>query len=148
MGLITQEELEDYVTTAGLQRASDKSNQAINVPLVENAIEMASSTVLKFAQGTPGYPWATTPAEAKTICCQLAIYFVYQGVWGFVPIDRKEGFKEAMDELKELRDGGTSWVEGQTPAKQNTGEVFYTNSVDRPREGAPVRARRYFTDKL
>lgn len=146
--LITQAELEDYVTTAELKRASDKTNTAINVALVENAIEMASSTILKFAQGTPGYPWSETPQEAKTICMQLAIYYVFQGNWGFVPPDRKEGFKEAMAELQELKNGNTSWVDGQVPAVQNRSEVFYTNSIDKPREGAPVRARRYFTDKL
>ncbi len=148
MGLITQAELEDYLTTAGLQRASDKQNIAINVALVANAIEMATSTILKYAQGTPAYPWATTPEEAKTCCKQLATYYVYQGVWGFVPPDRKAAFGEAMEELKELQKGTTSWVEGEVPASANTGTVFYTVSVDRPREGAPVRARRWSTDKL
>lgn len=148
MGLITQAELESYVTTAELQRASDKTNTAINVPLVANAIEMASSTVIKYAQGTPGYPWATTPSEAKTLCYQLAIYFVYQGVWGFVPPDRRAGYTNAKEQLESLAAGKTSWVDGQTPATQNTGTISYTNSVDPPRPGAPVRARRYFTDLL
>ena len=148
MSLITQAELENYLTTAELKRASDKQNAAINVPLVANAIEMASSTVLKFAQGTPGYPWATTPSEAKTIALQLASYYVWQGVWGFVPPDRKSGFTEAMEELRALAAGKTSWVEGQTPAAQNTGSVFYTNSVDQPRDGAPRRARRSSTSLL
>ena len=148
MALITQAELELYLTTAGLQRASDKLNVAINVPLVANMIEMASSEVLKYAQGTPGYPWTTTPSEAKTCALQLAAYFVWQGVWGFVPLDRKEGFNEAMEELRELAKGKTSWVEGQVPASQNIGTVFYTNSIDPPREGAPLRARRWSTDKL
>lgn len=148
MGLITQAELEAYLTTAELQRASDKTNTAIDVTVVNNAIEMATSTILKYAQGTPGFPWATTPEEAKTVCKQLSAYYIWQGVWGFVPDDRKEGFKEAMEELKELAKGKTSWVEGQVPAAQNAGTVFYTNSGDRPRDGAPVRARRFFTDKL
>lgn len=148
MALITQAELETYLTTAELKRASDKTNTAINVALVANAIEMASSTVLKYAQGTPAYPWTTTPSEAKTCCYQLATYYIYQGVWGFVPPDRKDGFNEAMEELRELAKGKTSWVEGEVPAAQNAGTVFYTNSVDKPRDGAPVRARRWSTDKL
>lgn len=148
MALITQAELENYLTTAELQRASDKQNVAINVPLVANAMEMATSTVLKFAQGTPAYPWATTPSEAKTVCYQLSAYYIWQGVWGFVPPDRRAGFNEAMEELRELANGKTSWVEGEIPAAINTGTVFYTNSVDRPRQDAPIRARRWFTDKL
>lgn len=148
MALITQAELETYLTTAELQRASDKQNVAINVPPVANAMEMATSTILKYAQGTPGYPWATTPSEAKTCAYQLSAYYIWQGVWGFVPPDRKEGFNEAMAELRELAKGKTSWVEGQVPAAINASSVFYTNSVERPREGAPVRARRWFTDKL
>lgn len=148
MGLITQAELENYVTTAKLQRASDQTNTAINVPLVANAIEMASSEILKYVQGTPGYPWVTTPSEAKTLCYQLAIYYIYKGVWSFVPADVQSGFSQAMQQLRDLAAGKTSWVDGQVPAEQNRSEVFYTNSVDKPREGAPVRARRYFTDKL
>ena len=148
MWLITQAELEAYVTTDELQRASDKQNVAINLPLVANAIEMASSTVLKYAEGTPGFPWVPTPQEAKTCALQLAIYFVYQGVWGYVPPDRKQGYLNAIEQLKALAAGKVSFVSGQTPAAQNAGTVFYTNSVERPREGAPTRARRYFTDKL
>ena len=148
MALVTVEELEAYLTAAELRRASDKKNIQVNTPLVENALEMASGTVLKYVQGTPGYPWATTPQEAKTCCFKIATYYIFQGVWGFVPADRKEAFNEAMQQLRDLAAGKTSWVAGQVPASQNAATVFYTNSVDRPRDGAPVRARRYFTDKL
>jgi phage gp36-like protein len=148
MGLITQAELETAISTARLQRISDKTNSNINVGLVAFAIEEASSTVLKYAQGTPGYPWATTPMQAKTVCVEITVYYLYKEVWGFVPPDVRKGYDESIQQLVNLAAGKTSWVEGQIPATQNTAQVFYTNSVDRPREGAPVRARRYYTDKL
>lgn len=148
MGLITQADLEAAITTEELQRITDKLNVAINSTMVDTMIEMASSTVLKYAQGTPGYPWVTTPEQAKTCCIQITIYYIFKDYWGFVPPDRRSGFDESMDQLKSLAAGKTSWVEGFVPAEQNTATIFYTNSVDRPREGAPVRARRYFTDLL
>ena len=148
MALITQGELEVYLSAAELQRLSDKANAAINAAMVANAIDMATSTVLKYAQGTPGYPWVTTPPEAKTCAIRLAAAEVMRGLWGFVALDRKEGAAMALAQLKELADGKTSWVEGQTPAAQNIGTVFSTNSVEAPRQGAPRRARRFFTNLL
>lgn len=148
MALITQAELEAAVSTARLQRISSKANTAIDVALVATAIEDASSTVLKYAQGTPGYPWAVTPVQAKSCTIEITVYYIYKELWGYVPPDVRKGYEESVAQLERLSAGKTSWVEGQVPAATNTGTLFYTNSVERPREGAPVRARRWFTDKL
>jgi phage gp36-like protein len=148
MALITKAELETAISTARLQRISSKANTAIDVGLVTSAREAASSTVLKYAQGTPGYPWVTTPEQAKACCIEITVYYIYKELWGFVPADVRKGYEESIAQLERLAKGLTSWVEGQVPAVQNTASIFYTNSIDRPREGAPVRARRYFTDKL
>jgi len=83
VGLITQAELETAISTARLQRISDKTNSAIDAALVAFAIEEASSTVLKYAQGTPGYPWTVTPTQAKTVCVEITVYYIYKELWGF-----------------------------------------------------------------
>jgi phage gp36-like protein len=148
VGLITQAELETAISTARLQRISDKTNSAIDAALVAFAIEEASSTVLKYAQGTPGYPWTVTPTQAKTVCVEITVYYIYKELWGFVPADVRRGYEDSIAQLDNLAKGKTSWVEGQTPAAASTGTIFYTNSIDRPREGAPVRARRWSTKFL
>src|SRR5262245_55774388 len=86
-----------------LQRLSDKANLATDDDAVAEALATATAKIDEYATGTPGTDgttagalWSTVPQQAKSACEVLAIYYLAQGVWGFVSQERKAAYDLAI----------------------------------------------------
>jgi phage gp36-like protein len=123
MAYITTTEIEEAVGGASVLLRITRSNGALDQDKVDAAIAFATSLINQYAEGSPGYPWTTTPQAAKDASLHIVLWRLYGLAWP-IPASVKADYEATMKELAQLAAGETSWVVGETPAKQLGSTVF------------------------
>ncbi len=148
MAYITQTDIEAKVKGSAilLRIIRSTSFDATALAAIAEAIAESDGIVNTYAEGTAGYPWTVVPQQAKTCSLALCIERLYQA-WP-IPGNVKDEANAAREMLFALLEGETTWVIGNTPAKQNLSHVFVYLPGDTLSSGNPRRATRDVLDKL
>jgi phage gp36-like protein len=154
-----------YCTSAEIQAAlggatalkalSSLTNASIDSDAVSSAIEFSSSVIDSYAIGTPGTEdgtagalWTSTPIQAKHCAISLSVYRLYELIRREAPQSIKDAYARALEMLKELAAGKTSWVVTETPAAQASATVWYFGPGSDARTDNPRRTLRDSLDGL
>jgi phage gp36-like protein len=108
----------------------------------------------QWAIGTPdtgttaGALWSSTPIQAKHCAISIAVYRLYELIRREAPKTIADAYARAMEMLKALAEGRTSWVPAEPAAVQNTGTVWFFSAGSTARDDNPRRTRRDQLDAL
>jgi phage gp36-like protein len=141
MAYLTLAELQTRMTAAELKRLT--RTDPLDEPLVNAALDDASSAIDEFAAGTFGYPWAVVPTNAKDCCFDIVKYYLHQRAWPGTPspLHISEPYNQAKAKLRELRDKKITWVNTNAPEIANKSSAFVSMPNDEPTYDSPRQAR-------
>jgi phage gp36-like protein len=146
MAYCTSDEIQGAIGgAAALKALTDPANATTNSTAVTSAIEFASAVIDQWAIGTPD---TGTPIQAKHCAISIAVYRLYELIRREAPKTIADAYARAMEMLKALAEGRTSWVPAEPAAVQNTGTVWFFSAGSTARDDNPRRTRRDQLDAL